>query len=293
MPGDGRGDLPEEPGGTAQFLVAVVQAGDEQGGHLDPEAQLVAEADGVEHRLQPGLAHLAVEGVRVGLEVDVDRVQPGGQVPGRLGAQVAVADEHVADTPPVGQQAAVAGELVEHGGLDVRIADACAAAAFRLANHLLRAADRTVDPPLLQVRVLGDLVVLAVQALKIAAHGGDGVGAAPGQEMKERLLLDGVDMARHQPAVHQAVQSPLPVFPYPAQAAAAGRNVAVVAAQVADHRPVLHPLVEHCLVHASSSPVAAGRDQADSRLTCGSWPRFSPGFWPSAENGCGPPRQSG
>jgi hypothetical protein len=68
----------------------------------------------------------------------------------------------------------------------------------------------------MEVWVLGYLIVLAVEAVEVATHRGNGIRPAAGHKMKKRLFLDGITIFRNQPAVHQAVQLALLILPYPA-----------------------------------------------------------------------------
>jgi len=63
---------------------------------------------------------------------------------------------------------------------------------------------------------LRNIRVLAKETLEIASHGGDGIGTGTGQKMKERFLLDGIDMAGNDLTIHETEKRAAPVFPDPA-----------------------------------------------------------------------------
>jgi hypothetical protein len=73
MPGHVDIDPCQKLSDLSQFLVTVVKPGNEQGGHLHPDAPVATLRDGVKHRLQSPPADAAVEVVAEGLEVDIYR----------------------------------------------------------------------------------------------------------------------------------------------------------------------------------------------------------------------------
>lgn len=103
-------------------------AGDEQGGDLHPDVSLFCDVeDGVEDRLEAGLAEAFVVFFSEGFEIDVDSVEPFfGEVDGFYGHE-AVADEDVCEAFGFCESAAVGGELHKDGRFGVRVGDAFAA----------------------------------------------------------------------------------------------------------------------------------------------------------------------
>jgi hypothetical protein len=78
--------------------VGVVEAGDQQGGDLDPHVGLVVQpGQGVEHRGEVGAALVHIEVVGEGLEVDVGGVHHRVEVAAGLGVDVAGGDRHGGD----------------------------------------------------------------------------------------------------------------------------------------------------------------------------------------------------
>ena len=68
VPGNIGGDAGQEFGNGAQFGVGIVEAGDYQRDHLQPESHLVDAADGIENRRQPA-AQLMIAAVVEALEI--------------------------------------------------------------------------------------------------------------------------------------------------------------------------------------------------------------------------------
>lgn len=93
----------------------------------------------------------------------------------------------------------------------------------------------------------------------------DGIGQAAGLKMKERLLLDRVNILRDYLVIHEAVKGAVPVFPYGTDATFPGRDEAAMAAQVALHLVPFSGLLEHCLFHRSIPCMKP--DQQDSRFS--------------------------
>ena len=127
MPGDLGAELVgDEAGHVAQFRVAVVAPGDHQGGHLEPDAEAPIVAQAVEHPLQGGAGDLPVEFLGEALEVDVGRIEVGGDGRQGLGGGVAVADEDVLEPGRLGQHGRVVGVFEVDGRLGVGVGDAAA-----------------------------------------------------------------------------------------------------------------------------------------------------------------------
>jgi hypothetical protein len=100
--------------------------------------------------------------------------------------------------------------------------------------------------------ILGDIIILAMEAAEIAPHRRNGVGPAARQKMKEGFFLDGIDAFRHQPSVDQAVQSAVPVFPDAADAAFSRLDAAMMAAERAVDLVFVTGAVKKCFLHAAA-----------------------------------------
>lgn len=233
MPGDIRGKAFDETGDVGELPVRIVPARDHQGGDLHPDPQLLHEADRVQNRLQPGAADLLVELVGEGLEVDIVGVKIRGQFPGGFRAGVAVADKDIFQPCRPRQPGGVEGEFVEDGGLHIGVADGLAAGPLRRRHHFCRGAQGAGNLSAMEMGILGDLEVLAVFAVEIATHRGNGIGKGAGQQMKEGFLFDGVDVLTDQAAVVEAVEDAAPIFPDLADAPAPFPDQAMVAAEQA------------------------------------------------------------
>jgi len=78
--------------------------------------------------------------------------------------------------------------------------------------------------------ILGNVGVLAVETLEIAADGGDGEGSAAGQKVEKGLFFNGINVFGYQPTIAPALQLPTLVFPYPADAPLTLLDMAAVVA---------------------------------------------------------------
>jgi hypothetical protein len=68
------------------------------------------------------------------------------------------------------------------------------------------------------MRHLRDIRVLAEEAFEVTPCGGDGIGGAAGQKMKQRFLFNRVHMACNDLTIHKAEKRASPVFPNPTDA---------------------------------------------------------------------------
>jgi hypothetical protein len=91
-----------------------------------------------------------------------------------------------------------------------------------------------------------------MEAHEVAAHGGDGKGAGAGQEVKQGLLLDGVDVLGHQAAVGKCIQNAPLIFPHVAEAPLARIDLAFMGAQVALNLLVPGLFIKSGFLHISS-----------------------------------------
>ena len=66
--------------------------------------------------------------------------------------------------------------------------------------------------------ILGDVIVLAVEAHEIAARSGNGIGPGAREKVEQGLFLNGIDVFSHDPAVIKAVEGAVLVFPDVAEA---------------------------------------------------------------------------
>ena len=237
VPGGLRPEGDDEGREFAEFLPAVVQAGDEERRHLDPDPERLHEPEAVKDRLEARAALLLVKVVAKGLQIDVRCVEPRGDELQHPGGHVAVRHEDVFQTLFPCDPGGFKGEFEKDGRLRVGVGDALRAAPDGLLHNLRRGPlppdDSTFFPGHLR-----DLVVLAEGAAEVAARRGDGEGARTGQEMEEGFLLDGIDVLGEDSPIDEAVEDPFPVFPDAAEAALAGIDPAAVGAEAASD-PIL------------------------------------------------------
>ena len=203
------GDMPghvtvyggQETGDGAQSLVVIVVTGDDERGHLYPNAHLAHLGDGIHDRLHARTAQLSIE--RIGaLEVDVGGVQIGANGVQRFSGHVAVGHKDVLQAGRGSQPGTVVGILKEHGRLGVGVGDGPASFPLSQLDNLLRwQVSGPAFPARLFVGCLRDVGILAKCTPEIAAHGGDGKRSSAGVKVVEWFLLNWIHRSRDRPAV--------------------------------------------------------------------------------------------
>ena len=252
VPGDGRAHAFDEVGDLGEFGLRVVVSRDNQGGDLHPDPQLLQSGDGVQHRLQPGLAYLAVEIVPHALQIQVvgvDELRGGGG--GRL-CHEAVGDKNIAQAVFPGQASHVLGVLEEDGGLGVGVRDAGRMGPQGIGHDGFGVAFVPQDLAAVDPGILGDVIVLAVEAHEVTARGGDGIGPGARQEVEQGLFLNGVNVLGYNFTIIEAVEGAVLVLPDVAEAPFARIDLASVGAQVAQDLLIFRTFPKPGLVHRVS-----------------------------------------
>ncbi len=192
VPGDVRAEYVGEPAARGLELVgSVVLAGNEERRHLEPDVRLAPEVrERVEDRLEGSRAHLAVEAVAEGLEVDVGGVHVCEELAARVRTHVARRDGDGADPGLVTGLRRVDGVLEERHRIVVGEGDAAAAERGSRPRDAL--GGRLVGQRVGLARA-ADVPVLAVAAREIASGGAKGENGSSREEVVQGLLLDGVD----------------------------------------------------------------------------------------------------
>jgi hypothetical protein len=85
------------------------------------------------------------------------------------------------------------------------------------------------------IGILGDVKVLAVNAVKVATHGANGVGGGSGQKIEQRFLLYGIDFFGNDSAINQTVKFSISVFPHATDTPFALPDLAPVITETAAH----------------------------------------------------------
>jgi hypothetical protein len=209
--------LDDPPGDLRQRGAIVVDAGDDECRHLEPDARVAHGHEAVEDRLEGGAADPPVELVVEALEVDVRRVDDAGKELHRLRGRVAVRDVEAEEAGVAGESAGVHDVLDEDRRLDVRVGDRGGAGMKGLGHGGggREPAGLEVEP---EPRRLRDLPVLAEVAVEVAADRRDGVGERGRRHVEERLLLDGIDVDGYGPGMDEADQLAVAVLAHPADA---------------------------------------------------------------------------
>ena len=168
VPGNVHAHALDELGDFREFLGGIVVPGDDQGGDFDPDPRLLESDDGVQHRLQPGLADLAVKIVPHTFQIDVVAVDEFRQGHGGGLRHKAVGHEDVFQVLFVGQLAHVLGVFHKNGGLGVGVGDAGRMGGQGIGHDAFRVTLVALDQAAVYPGILGNVVVLAVQAHEIA-----------------------------------------------------------------------------------------------------------------------------
>ncbi|MNE03700.1 hypothetical protein D3C80_962110 [compost metagenome] len=195
-----RPQFPEYPGAQGLDLpVRIVVIRNQQGGDLRPDVGLVTQIDqGIQHRLQMRAGELEIEVVGEGLEVDIRRVHHREEFAARFGVYVAGGHRHRANAAFAAGDGRIDGVFGEDHRIVVGEGHAGTARILRRQGNLLRAG---LIHQAVHVPRFADIPVLAKLAGEIAAGRTEGQHRRSGEEVVERLLLDGVDAEAGRAAV--------------------------------------------------------------------------------------------
>jgi hypothetical protein len=153
-------------------------------------ASPISSSEGVEHGRETRAADLLVEVVPEGLEVDVGSVDRTEEVGAGAGIHPACGHRHRADPALATGLGGVDRVLQEDDRIVVGKRNTPAAAGDRRLGDLRR--QRRIRQRI-DLAALADVPVLAETAGEIAARGAKGEDGRAGQEVAQRLLLDGID----------------------------------------------------------------------------------------------------
>ena len=232
----------DEAGDVAQFPGAVVAAGDEQGRDFQPPAEPFDDFQVVQHGLEPAAAIFVVKFLRKRLEVDIGRIDAPAQGQEKILGHEAVAHEDDLEAPRLGLPGGLIDLFEKDRRLVVGEGDARRLLRRQAGQRVGRGAASGYGAPGAH---MGDLVILAVAAMEVAARAADGIRLCPRQKMVERLFfyrvkLDGGDDIPGQGdhfAAHVDAHAATPMRPL--------LEAAGVRAQIAAERPVRFPIPKH------------------------------------------------
>ena len=236
------------------LALAVVQCWHHEVDDLQPLPLALHELERVQHRRDLGNAVVRVELLRDRLQVDLHRIEVGEKPAHWLPLDVAVGDHHRADSLLVPGLRRVQHVLVEDHRLAVCVGDGLGAIPRGARCDLTWGqVKRALD--LLRSR-LGDLPVLAVLAVEVAARCGNGERRASRQEVEQGLLLDGVQVQRCGLAVAQRIVRPPTVLLVPAVPPLPVAYDALLRADTAAYLLAAQPVVVHRLPEGLRLPLA-------------------------------------
>ena len=220
-----------------ELLLRVIEAGNEQGGDLEPYLGFVLEVlERVEHGLQMRAGHLPVEILGEGLEVHVGRVHVLVKLAPWLVAHVACGDRHGFNA----EFAAGLGDINRILHEDRRIVIGIShAAAIEFLGRARDGLGRSLIHQRVEFARFADVPVLAELARQVAAGGAEGKDRGAGEKMIERFLLDRVHAIAAGAAIGGQHNLTVMVAAHEAQATLAFVQLAVTRAHVALHPPVV------------------------------------------------------
>ena len=231
-------ELGHDPGALGgDLVVGVIAPGDEQGGDLQPGAQLPHPHEGVEHVVQAPAGHAPVEVVGEALEVDIGGVDGAEELVARSGADPPRGDGHGQQPHLVAGDGGVDGVLGEDDRVVVGEGHPHGSHVGRGPGQGPGGGGRGEG---VELPGGGDLPVLAVLARQVAARRPEGQDRRAGQHVRQGLLLDGVQNEAGGAPVggqHNGVPDAGPHEAEPALAVAQG---APARAQLAAQPPVRH-----------------------------------------------------
>jgi len=193
VPGHVNGNARDELGDAAKFVVAVVEAGDDQRDDLDPESHVVQALDGLQNVFQCA-AEFTIALVVEGLEINFVEGDVGLDVFEDLRRRIAVADEAAFETRLARQFENLPGPVCRDQRLVVGAHHHRRAVTRRQVHEILRAAKARHRHGVIVAQRLAGHPILAIRAMQVAAHHPERQRVPAGVGMKEGLLLDGVDL---------------------------------------------------------------------------------------------------
>ena len=241
--------VPDESRDAAELVVSVHVAGNTEGRHLDPDAELFHQLQVVQDGLQSASHDLAVVLFAPSFQIHVDSVKNRRNVAQRLLGNEAVGHKHIQNVVLHGENARVVGVLVENRGLGVGVGDGFAVVPHGQPHHFF--GQQGLAGSLLSVAETNhrNVRVLAELAAEVAAHCGQGKRTRARVHVEERLFLDRIHVHSDGLAVNQCVQRSTAVLANPTDADLSVFQHTVVGAETTHDLVSLKPLVEHRLFH--------------------------------------------
>ena len=184
--------------------------------------------EGFEHRSQFTAAHVTIEVFREALEIDVGGIHDLAEISQWLRIDEAVRVTDIEQPCLLCEKSDVQHIFIEDRGLHIGIGNGSSTHFLGLAHHEL---GRDVVAVYLLRRGLRDLPVLTEFALQVASCGGQGKRSCGRQNVKERFLLNGIEMNRAGVSVDQAVVFSISVFTDPAEPPLSLRHTAMSRAE--------------------------------------------------------------
>jgi len=225
-------EMREDPlGELASFVGIVVKRGDDEIGQLKPDSGFIFEpGEHVEDGLQMGESDFAVEIFAEGFEIDVGGVNVVVDVVEGFAGDVAVGDHDGFEAVKLGGFADVNDVFAPDGGFVVGEGDGTAAVLQSEERNLFGGEMLGVD---LILMGFGDVPILAEEATHVASSGADAEDFRAGEEMAERLFLNGINLESGGGGVAEAEEFAVLIDADKTEAGLAGADVAVARAEEA------------------------------------------------------------
>ena len=188
-------DARQEFGDSRQFRWRIVEAGNHQRHDFQPETHGVNAPDGVQNRGEASAQFMIVAVVET-FQIHLVEVHPGPQIFEHLGGGVAVGDESGGEAHGARLAENRYGPLGGDERLVVRTDNAASAGRQRGFHDAVGRNAREIERGAEIAQGLRGDPVLAVSAMQVAAQHAEAERAGAGQRVKERLLLDGIELQR-------------------------------------------------------------------------------------------------
>ena len=226
------------PGGhLVDLALAVILAGDDEIGDLEPDIGLVLQIlQGVEHRGELAFGDVAIEAFGKGLQVHIGGVDLLEETGAGPVGDISRRHRHGLDPDRAAGIGDIGGIFVKDNGVVIGEGDR------GTAQPLGRAGDRlglSLGLHRVHLAAFRDVVVLTEITREVAARRPEGQHRGAGQKMVERLLLDRIDTETRGPAISGQHDRVILARPHETQPARALLQLAKAGAHLALHAPIL------------------------------------------------------
>ncbi len=218
---------------VANFGEGIVQRGNNQVGDFEPgRAALLEQFQSFEHGLQVRETSFTIKILGEAFKIDVRRIHVIINFRQGLGRDVSRGDHHCFQAVLVRDLCDVNGILGPNGWIVIREGDALTIVREGELHGLLR---QERFRALLIILGFGDVPILAEFAAQITARGADGKNLRAGKEVRERFLLDGIDVNGVRVGIRQRVEYALFILTDKTKTGLTLADLAIARAEITAH----------------------------------------------------------